>query len=130
MISLLGYDLPPGTLHAGETLTVTLYWKAQQNLTTSYHVFVHLVAKDQTLVAQQDGPPSDGAYPCTLWQVNEVVKDTHHILLPKELPPGDYELRVGMYALQTGERLEVASDISGSQSYVVLTSLGTQTSKQ
>jgi hypothetical protein len=33
--------------------------------------------------------------------------DTHLILLPKELPPGEYRLHVGLYLLQTGERLDV-----------------------
>ncbi len=41
-VRLAGYDLSAPALHAGETLTVTLYWQALQPALPEYLMFVHL----------------------------------------------------------------------------------------
>jgi hypothetical protein len=79
-----------------------------------YTVFVHLLDADGRQVAQADGPPQSGQYPTSWWGAGEVVADRHR--LPNEvianLPPGSYTLSVGLYNLDTGERLAVwAGDV-------------------
>jgi hypothetical protein len=67
-------------------------------------------------VAQADGPPLGGAYPTSFWQVGERLVDRHDMQLPAGLPAGEYELLVGMYLLETGERLpwlDAAGEIQG-----------------
>ena len=56
-------------------------------------------------VAQADGPPLDGAYPTSFWDVGERLADPYSLEIPIDVQPGDYELIVGMYLLSTGERL-------------------------
>jgi hypothetical protein len=65
-------------------------------------------------VAQADHRPLGSLYPTTLWPVGETIREMNEDLsLPVDLPPGDYELWVGLYLLETGERLPVQNDTSG-----------------
>nr|HID13790.1 hypothetical protein [Anaerolineae bacterium] len=99
-IALIGYDLEdsPDELH------LTLHWACLAPLERDYTVFVHLIGPDGTLVAQADGPPVDGDYPTSLWAPGEIIAD-ERIISAEGLPSGTYRLRVGMYLLETGERL-------------------------
>lgn len=106
-IALIGYDLEmelppeaggPGGVH------LTLHWVSLAPLEQDYTVFVHLVGPDGALAAQADGPPVGGDYPTSLWAPGEIIADGRLISM-EGLPPGTYNLRVGMYLLETGERL-------------------------
>jgi hypothetical protein len=102
-LELLGYDAD----QQDEELAVTLYWRCQQPPNASYTVFVHLLDASGQVVAQHDSQPQDGAYPTSIWDAGEVVQDRHALALPSALPEGRYLLRVGLYLLETGERLQV-----------------------
>jgi hypothetical protein len=53
-----------------------------------------------------------GDYPTSLWAAGETIPDPHPIALPSDLPVGQYRVLVGMYNLETMERLS-RSDGSG-----------------
>ncbi|MCK4472175.1 MAG: hypothetical protein KAW49_10360, partial [Anaerolineae bacterium] len=55
--------------------------------------------------AQDDSQPQHDTYPTSFWDVSEIVADHHIILVPSDLPLGEHPLLVGMYLLETGERL-------------------------
>ncbi len=105
-IELLGYD---AVVQEG-MLGVVLYWRGIEPPTADYTVFVHLVDANGQVVAQHDGQPQGGAYPSSVWDTDEVVRDEHVLLLPSDLSDGDYFLRVGLYLLESGERLPVDGD--------------------
>jgi hypothetical protein len=46
-----------------------------------------------------------GFRPTTTWRAGEIIEDSYDILLGTDLPPGKYELSVGMYDVTTMERL-------------------------
>jgi len=94
---------------AGEVLPLTLQWRAGETPPEDFQVFVHLVDASGTTRAQQDGTPGDGLRPTSSWQPGEMILDHHAILLPRDLPPGDYTLRAGLYRLQDGARLETTT---------------------
>ncbi len=104
-ISLLGYSVDDLRVTPGDTLAVTLYWEAQVEPSADYTVFLHLVAPDGSLGAQDDGQPREHTYPTSFWDAGEVVSETRTLAVPGDLPPGDYDLLVGMYLLETGARL-------------------------
>ena len=121
MIQLLGYDLAPAAVQAGEPVEVTLYWKTLQGMDRIYAAFNHLVAADGTLLAQEDGWPGQGTYHTTLWLPGEVVTDRYAIQVPGDAQPGEYVLRLGTYDAGTGERLLVwVEDIQVPEGYVEL----------
>lgn len=97
-ITLLGYTLSETTLAPGDIIQLTLFWQALTPLTTRYKVFLHLVS-DQGLVAQRDSEPGGNLALTTTWQVGQTVIDNHGLLLPSDLPPGDYQLLLGLYNL-------------------------------
>jgi len=109
-VALTGYDLeevlPPASGGTGRVLHLTLHWVSLAPLEQDYTVFVHLVGPDGALAAQADGPPVGGDYPTSLWAPGEIVADGRFVSM-EGLPPGTYDLRVGMYLLETGERLPV-----------------------
>ncbi len=104
-IRLLGYDQDPPA-------TIQLHWQAIAPIDRDYTVFVHLVAPDDTIVAQDDAPPGDPLCPSSIWLPGEVVLDPHSLSLPADLPPGTYRLLVGLYLQPGNERLP-AVDANG-----------------
>jgi len=71
-------------------------------------VFIHLMAADGTLAAQNDAEPGQGFLPTVDWTAGETLVDRYGVWLPPTLPPGTYTLQAGMYRF-SGERLPAAS---------------------
>jgi hypothetical protein len=109
-VELLGYDLSADTGAPGDTLTLTLYWRALQDMDESYTVFTHLVAADGTIVGQKDNPPVGGSYPTNLWLSGEVVVDVYEIPISADAAPGEHALEVGLYIAESGARLPVLGE--------------------
>ena len=108
-IALIGYGLE-GTSRPGDTLTLRLYWSPLAAIGQDYTVFVHLMDRDGRLWAQHDGQTRNDTYPTGLWDEGEVIEDERRLTLPADLPAGTYEIRVGMYSLETMQRLPAVDD--------------------
>ena len=106
-IQLSGLNVSQG-VKPGDEMALSLYWEALRVPDNRYTVFVHLFNDEGELVASHDGEPVDGTYPTAAWQPGHMVQDTHHLSLPADLAPGVYDLRVGLYLLETGQRLPVS----------------------
>jgi len=106
--ALLGYSLNGDTFRPGEELNLTLRWKGLTHILKDYSVFVHLLDAQTRLWAQGDNAPIKGLHPTSYWVAGEVIRDSHDITLPPDIPPGRYRLEIGMYSPTTMERLPVA----------------------
>ncbi|NIN65363.1 MAG: hypothetical protein GTO63_11820 [Anaerolineae bacterium] len=106
-ITMLGYDLAAATAGPGDSVSLTLYWQAREEIQHDYTVFVHLVGQDGGIVSQDDGQPDGGFYPTSYWDKGEVVRDEHVLTVPPVPGVGEYELRVGMYTVEDMQRLPV-----------------------
>jgi hypothetical protein len=104
--TLVGFGLKPQTLRVqpGDSLIVTLVWRAEETASDSYHVFLHLLDPEGRLVAQSDGVPAGWTRPTTGWLPGEYVTDERVLAVPPDAPAGDYTLQTGLY-LPNGERL-------------------------
>jgi hypothetical protein len=109
-LELLGYDLSTDSVAPGETLTLTLTWRALTEMETDYTVFTHLLAADGSMAGQQDRQPIWGSYPTSLWARGEVVTDVYTIPVSPTAAPGEHQLEVGMYVAETGMRLSIEGD--------------------
>jgi len=105
-IALLGYNASPTPAAPGDTLDLTLYWKALRPLDIEYQVFVHLLDGNGIPVVQSD-KLNPGEFPTHRWPVDKYVPDTHHLALPDDLPSGVYTLAVGLWVQSEGWRLPV-----------------------
>jgi hypothetical protein len=105
-MTLLGYDLVGQTVSAGQSIFVTLYWKAEALLDADWTAFAHLGTglTDSANIAQRDGQPCQGYYPTSRWQAGDVVPDRFAITVPPDAPPGAYPLAVGWYRYPSLER--------------------------
>jgi hypothetical protein len=100
MINLVGYTL-------GDNLT--LYWQASGRPAADYTVFIQ-VWDDNGQVAGFDGPTLRGDYPTSWWEAGETVVDVHALSVQDDrfrqsLASGRYRVLIGLYRLDTGERL-------------------------
>jgi hypothetical protein len=110
-VTLLGYNVDREKLAPGETLELTLFWRCERLLPIPYTVFTHLLSSDQTrLWGGKDNQPQDGHYPTTAWQPGETIVDRYLLPVDPATPPGEYLLEVGLYNLDTGERLPVLDE--------------------
>jgi len=112
VIRLEGYSIYPETPVAGQDLVVSLAWETLRAPEERLKVFVHLLDSGGRLVAQHDGEPVGWQALTDAWQAGDRYTDRHGILLPAEIPPGDYVLKVGMYRY-SGERLQVVTEDGG-----------------
>lgn len=110
LVELLGYDLERTGFSPGEVLPLTLYWRALEQMDTSYTVFTHLVDEDNRIWGQQDNPSKEGEHPTTLWVKGEVVTDRYSIIVDPDTPSGQYVIEIGLYNVDTGVRLPVLDE--------------------
>jgi hypothetical protein len=122
-VTLLGYELAPRPISAGQPLTVTLHWEARQAPSRDYQVFVHVLGEAAEPIAQGDGPPLTGDYPTSMWEPGETIADPHRVMLPPDAGAGEYRILVGMYHLETMERVAHA-DSGGTSVEIPLTVSG------
>lgn len=91
-------------------LPVQLVWRANAPLSQRYKIFAHVGAPGAAPIRQMDGEPVAGYRPTNGWAAGEDIVDRRGVWLPKNLPAGAYEILVGMYDPQTGQRLPVFVD--------------------
>ncbi|HHH41766.1 MAG TPA: phospholipid carrier-dependent glycosyltransferase [Chloroflexi bacterium] len=102
-IALVGYRLEPRTLRAGETFTLTLYWRPLKEPRYDYLVFAQVIDP-----AWQVWGSRDGAGPG--WTPGQVVEDVRRITLRPDTPPGSYPIQVGLFHGETGRLPVLAPD--------------------
>jgi hypothetical protein len=111
-IRLIGYDLSAEEISPGGSFTFRPYWRALQTPSHNYSMFLHLVPQGEVQpVAQFDGAPTTPQRLTLSWtDLDETyVGRDATLTLPPDLAPGRYELRIGLYDFQTGQRLTVGS---------------------
>jgi hypothetical protein len=108
-IRFIGYDVE-ATARAGDTLLLTLYWEAREDIPEDYTVFTHLLDGSSKIWGQHDGQPAEGFLPTTSWITGMPVRDPHRLPLPADMPLGEYQIEVGLYLAATGERLPVTDE--------------------
>lgn len=103
-------------------ITVWLYWRPLSRTQTPYKVFVHLEgtmnpAVGTPLWSQDDRYPQNGRISTAEWAESTIYRDVY-VLPTGNVPDGGYDLRVGFYNPDTGERLLLPS---GEDSYLLQT---------
>ncbi len=120
-LELIGFELDPRQVAAGETVDLTLYWRAKRPLTTDYTLFVQVVDEDTTRWASQDlGQPTAS------WAAGE--RQTVQLSLPlsPDTPGKVYPIILGLYTVADGqfERLQIiAADGRPTDNFLRLTLL-------
>jgi len=103
--SLAGWDMDRRVVAPGEEVLLRLYWRMLEPTPSDYHVFVHVGGEQ--LVAQRDGVPRCGQYPTYRWRPGEEVVDPYVVNIADDVPHGSYPVWVGMYDMDSEERLPI-----------------------
>ena len=116
-IKLLGYDIDAAAYGPGDELHLTLYYQTLEAMDLDYTLFAHVVGLDdpasgRPLWGQNDSEPCRRSYPTSQWMPGEIIRDEIDVLIADDAPPGDYELSIGFYLLETLTRLP-ATDAAG-----------------
>ena len=104
-VSVLGYDLSPATISPGEKGWLTLYWRADRDRPRDYVVGIRLLGIGGEEVAYWLGRPVYSGYATSEWVAGQVVQDPWELVLPEDVPPGDYELELVLFDSANGEPL-------------------------
>ncbi len=102
-ITLVGYEMTPRVLAAGETLTLTLYWQPIRRPAHDYLGFAQVIDSDWNVWGSADGPGPG-------WTPGQVVRDVRHITLIPDAPPGTYPIQVGLFHRETGRLPVIAPE--------------------
>ncbi|MCP4424102.1 MAG: hypothetical protein GY803_06400 [Chloroflexi bacterium] len=93
-LELVGFELTPRRVKAGQKAELTLYWRALRPLTTNYTLFAQIIGEDTTRWAANDFAPQEGT---VNWQPDEVKTVTLSLDLAADAPPTVYPLILGVY---------------------------------
>jgi hypothetical protein len=117
-LRLLGFQRAAGELRAafrpldgaasvprGQALLLNLYWQPLTRIDADYAIFLHLRDAQGHTVAQRDTLIRAADYPTSHWQPGELALDLADLPIPADLPPGTYQLGLGVYRMETQARL-------------------------
>lgn len=110
-IDLIQYAVP-ASVHPGQTMTVSLVWRASAEGLPALTTFVHVLSAEGKLAAQSDSPARGGFYPTRVWTTGEIIPDQYTLRFDHNVSAGRYLLAVGMYDPHSGQRLP-AFDAAG-----------------
>jgi len=109
-IALRGYDVT----RSQNSVDLTLYWQALVQPPHAYTVFVHVLDANGQQVGQQDNMPVHDQSVTSCWQPGEYVADPYSIAV-KAGALGPFTLEVGLYRVDTAERLRLDDGSGTSQ---------------
>lgn len=108
LFHLEGYGLSGSHLVQGQELGLALQWRAIQPCTRDYHIFIHLVDAEGHRQGQTDGPLEDEALVRTsAWEPGSLHLCRYTLAVPTGLPPGQYQVLLGIYDLASMTRLDI-----------------------
>lgn len=99
------WDRP--TVQPGDSLEMGFQWQAVAAMQQDYNLFVHLLNGDGELVAQLDGELTADSGLTSDWPLWGLVIGQYELLIPDDLPAGEYTLVMGHYDVESGRRLEL-----------------------
>jgi len=103
-IALVGYEMDRRKAEPGEAIHLTLYWQGLAEMKDDYTVFVHLLREGDQIWAGADRQPQP---PTSTWAKRQIVVDEYELVIPPDAPPDVYEIEVGLYLPETGDRLDL-----------------------
>jgi hypothetical protein len=113
---LIGMSPAQPTAHPGETITITLTWRAIKPTATSLSAFLHSIETD---LVRRDSIPGTGNLLSTEWLPGETWSERYIIPIPDNTEPGTYTLIAGLYDREANHTLN-AVDANGNSTTPVI----------
>jgi len=104
---LTAASVQPGQVAPGESAKVTLVFKALEDMTADYTIFVHVEDVDGHAERMNlDHKPVGGQYPTNRWKKGELIKDEFTLFVPPVAVRG-LNLWMGLWDAATDTRLRL-----------------------
>jgi 4-amino-4-deoxy-L-arabinose transferase-like glycosyltransferase len=103
---VIGPDNQQGAAHRQQVLKIDLFWSTTERIEDPLIVFVHLLGPN-SIIAQSDSVPVQGAWPSQLWRPGLILHDQHILDLAEGFDPEQTQIIVGFYHADTRVRLAV-----------------------
>ncbi len=94
---LVGYALPHTRVAPGDTLPLTIFWRARESLNEDFSVYVRLFDAEDKIITRWDAFPGRGLYPTRVWQPGEIVTDEYRLPIPLDARAGVGRIEVGLF---------------------------------
>jgi 4-amino-4-deoxy-L-arabinose transferase-like glycosyltransferase len=109
LVQVVGYDLLSPTIQAGQPLDLQLHWRVMTNPDPrrQWTWFVHLVDSRGYMWANWSGQ----GFPVADWQPGDYVVQYAALDVPFDAPDIAYQLQVGIFDENNGERLLTAAGL-------------------
>ena len=95
----------PASVPAGGVARLVFAWQSVAPAGEDYHAVALLEDSAGQVRAQMDKIPVAGEYAPTAWKPGEYLVDRMRLDVPRDLPPGEYRLRLFLYATSSGKPL-------------------------
>jgi hypothetical protein len=105
-VELTGYTLPAVEVAPGQTLPVTLFWRALSSQTDDLRLAFGLLSSSDQILVQADGIPP--GLPSTVWLPGLSFPDPRPLAIPPDAPPGEYRLYLAWYRSADNARLPLS----------------------
>ena len=79
------------------TVELDVLWSVTADIDAEYTVFAHLFDAQGNKVGQGDGPAVGGEFPVRWWRRGDRVRDVRRIVVDRDLAPGVYTVKFGLY---------------------------------
>jgi hypothetical protein len=104
-LMLAGYDLDPELAAPGEPVWLVLRWQALETVGHDYVVNIRLLDAQGKEATYWLGRPVRSSYPTNGWQAGQVVQDPWRLILPKDVPAGQYQVDVVIFDAATQQEV-------------------------
>jgi hypothetical protein len=104
-LALAGYDLDPEQAAPGELVWLVLRWQALKAVERDYVVNIRLLDAQGKEATYWLGRPVRSSYPTNKWQAGQVVQDPWRLILPKDVPAGQYQVEVVIFDAATQQEV-------------------------
>ncbi len=95
-VSLIGAQTPARMVRPGDTVPLTLFWKASGQPLPAQHAIIFIEDSQGKRSQLYDSDPVQGAYPTDRWQIGEVVRGQYSLSIPANVSPGPATLKVAL----------------------------------
>jgi len=109
-VRLAGYQYSQRLLQRGDSLTVTLYWQALNDMPPGRVAHLHLLDESGVVVSATVGSLGNGGQPTTGWKDGQVIEERYLLTLGPDLAPGIYHVRISLLDPVTGKAQNIVAD--------------------
>lgn len=108
---LRGYDISRTSARPFQPIELTWYFESLKKMGPDWQLFIH-AEHENGKFKNFDHIPADGLAPLDTWKPGTFIVDAHIIRLPRDWPPGEVTIYIGLWNKDTSARKEVSGEVA------------------